>query len=453
MHALVNLFSPVTDHWPLYLQSFGVTVLLFLISGVASLLWGTALAGMRVSPVPVLRAFGTGYVNLLRNTPLTLVFFFVTFGFPYLDIHFSFFAFALIALTAYTSAFICEAVRAGLNSVPPGQAEAARAVGLTFFQTLNLVLLPQAFRAVVPPVSSLLIALLKKKHHDRGRVQRGRGRHHPGQPLRTRLCGLPGADLGGHRIPHPGPATFGAAALVRATLEGGMSTASVLFDAPGPKAQARYLTGGIVGSVVLVAVFAFVVYRFWVTGQFDGQKWSIFEYQQVQLTILSGYLNTLAAAAMAAVLAVTLGALLAAARLSDHRWLRGPAFAVVELFRAIPLLLLMFLAYYAAPGIGLTFSPFWSVVLGLTLYNGSVLAEIFRAGVEAVPKGQAEAAYAIGMRKTQVMTTVLLPPPGRTDHVAHDHQSAGRAAEGHRTRFPRDVRRIAEAAETAGDGT
>ncbi|GAA1711637.1 amino acid ABC transporter permease [Fodinicola feengrottensis] len=193
-----------------------------------------------------------------------------------------------------------------------------------------------------------------------------------------------------------------------------MSTASVLFDAPGPKAQARYLTGGIVGSVVLVAVFAFVVYRFWVTGQFDGQKWSIFEYQQVQLTILSGYLNTLAAAAMAAVLAVTLGALLAAARLSDHRWLRGPAFAVVELFRAIPLLLLMFLAYYAAPGIGLTFSPFWSVVLGLTLYNGSVLAEIFRAGVEAVPKGQAEAAYAIGMRKTQVMTTVLLPQAVRT---------------------------------------
>jgi glutamate transport system permease protein len=161
MKALINLFSPVVDHWPLYLQSFVVTVELFVISGLGALIWGTALAGMRVSPVPVLRAFGTGYVNIIRNTPLTLVFFFVAFGFPYLEINFSFFAFALISLTAYTSAFICEAVRSGLNSVPPGQAEAARAVGLTFFQTLRLVLLPQAFRVVVPPVSSLLIALLK----------------------------------------------------------------------------------------------------------------------------------------------------------------------------------------------------------------------------------------------------------------------------------------------------
>jgi glutamate transport system permease protein len=158
---MLDLFAPVIDHWPLYLQAFGITILLFIISGIGALIWGTALAGMRVSPVPVLRAFGTLYVNLLRNTPLTLVFFFVAFGFPYLQINFSFFAFALISLTAYTSAFICEAVRSGLNSVPPGQAEAARAVGLTFFQTLQLVLLPQAFRAVVPPVSSLLIALLK----------------------------------------------------------------------------------------------------------------------------------------------------------------------------------------------------------------------------------------------------------------------------------------------------
>lgn len=161
MQSLADLFSPITEHWQLYLQSFWITIQLFLISGVTALIWGTALAGMRVSPIPVLRAFGTGYVNIIRNTPLTLVFFFVAFGFPYLEINFSFFAFALISLSAYTSAFICEAVRSGLNSVPPGQAEAARAVGLTFFQTLNLVLLPQAFRVVVPPVSSLLIALLK----------------------------------------------------------------------------------------------------------------------------------------------------------------------------------------------------------------------------------------------------------------------------------------------------
>jgi glutamate transport system permease protein len=189
---------------------------------------------------------------------------------------------------------------------------------------------------------------------------------------------------------------------------------AVLFDAPGPKAQRRYLISGIVGTIVLLAILAFVVYRFYVTGQFDGQKWSIFEYQQVQLTILSGYLNTLSAAGVAAVLALVMGALLATARLSDRAWLRGPAFVIVELFRAIPLLLLMFLAYYAAPSFGITFTPFWAVVIGLTLYNGSVLAEIFRAGIEAVPKGQSEAGYAIGMRKTQVMVTVLLPQAVRT---------------------------------------
>lgn len=151
----------LTDNWELFLNSFLVTIQLFVVSGIGSMVVGTVLAGMRVSPVPVLRVFGAGYVNLLRNTPLTLVFFFVAFGFPYLEINLSFFVFAVIALTAYTSAFVCEAVRSGVNTVPSGQAEAARAVGMTFTQTLRLIVLPQAFRAVVPPLASIMIALLK----------------------------------------------------------------------------------------------------------------------------------------------------------------------------------------------------------------------------------------------------------------------------------------------------
>jgi glutamate transport system permease protein len=158
----MNDFVPtLTDNWDLFLTSFGQTIMLFVVSGVISLIVGTALAAFRVSPVPALRAFATGYVNLLRNTPLTLVFFFVVFGFPPLDINLSFFTFAVVALSAYTSAFVCEAVRSGFNTVPPGQAEAARAIGLTFSQTLNLVVLPQALRAVVPPLSSIMIALAK----------------------------------------------------------------------------------------------------------------------------------------------------------------------------------------------------------------------------------------------------------------------------------------------------
>jgi glutamate transport system permease protein len=184
---------------------------------------------------------------------------------------------------------------------------------------------------------------------------------------------------------------------------------SVLFDVPGPRARVRNRLVSAVVSVLVVAVLGYVVYRFIETGQFSGTKWSILEYEKPQTTLLTGYLNTLKAAAVAAILALTVGAGLAVARLSDHAWFRTPSFGVVELFRAIPLVLLMFLFYYGTPSLGLRVSPFWAVVLGLTLYNGSVLAELFRAGVESIPKGQSEAAYALGMRKSQVMVTVLLP--------------------------------------------
>ncbi len=193
-----------------------------------------------------------------------------------------------------------------------------------------------------------------------------------------------------------------------------MSTAtteapSVLYDAPGPRTKARYRLYGVVSVVVLGALLAYVVYRFWDTGQFSAKKWEIFQYKAVQEVLLTGLLNTLRAAAVAAVLAVVLGAVLAAARISDHAVVRGPATLFVEFFRAVPLLILIFFFYYATPELGLRVSTFWAVVLGLTLYNGSVLAEIFRAGLLAVPRGQREAAFAMGMRKTQVVRLVLLP--------------------------------------------
>jgi glutamate transport system permease protein len=183
---------------------------------------------------------------------------------------------------------------------------------------------------------------------------------------------------------------------------------SVLFDVPGPRAKARNRLLGVGVVAVLVAIAGYILYRFNDTGQFDAKKWEIFQYETVQTTLVEAYFNTLKAAAAAAVLAVALGALLAAARLSEHRFWRVPSFAFVELFRAIPLILLMFVFYYGRPG-GLHITPFWAVVFSLMLYNGAVFAELFRAGVESVPKGQSEAAYALGMRKTQVMVTVLLP--------------------------------------------
>jgi glutamate transport system permease protein len=179
---------------------------------------------------------------------------------------------------------------------------------------------------------------------------------------------------------------------------------AVLFDVPGPRARARYRLTAVAGGLIVVAILAFVLLRFAESGLFDAEQWDWITYELIQLSLLSGLLATLQAFAVGAVLALTFGALFATARLSDHAWIRTPAAAIVEFFRAIPLLILMFLLYY-----GMGINAFWAVVLGLMLYNGSVLAEVFRAGILAVPRGQSEAAYALGMRKTQVMTAVLLP--------------------------------------------
>jgi glutamate transport system permease protein len=151
----------VLDNLPLYWQGFRTTLTLALVSGLAALVMGTILGGFRVSPVPPLRLFGATYVELVRNTPLTIVFFFFVFVAPQIGIRVPFFYSAVLALSVYTAAFVCEAVRSGVNSVSVGQAEAARSVGLTFTQTLREVVLPQAFRTIVPPLINIFIALTK----------------------------------------------------------------------------------------------------------------------------------------------------------------------------------------------------------------------------------------------------------------------------------------------------
>ncbi|MFI7605377.1 amino acid ABC transporter permease [Micromonospora sp. NPDC049366] len=156
-----EFFRVLTDNADLFRDGFINTVKLFLIAGVGSLVLGTLLGAMRVSPVPALRAFGATYVNLVRNTPLTLVFAILVFGVPKLDINIDYFPSACIALIVYTSAFVCEVVRSGVNTVAAGQAEAARALGMTFGQVLTLIVLPQALRAMVPPMMSVFIAMLK----------------------------------------------------------------------------------------------------------------------------------------------------------------------------------------------------------------------------------------------------------------------------------------------------
>ena len=151
----------VLDNLDAYRDGFVTTLEVSALSSVLALLLGTLLAAMRVSPVPTLRAAGATYVELVRNTPLTVVCFFVVFVLPQLDILLPYFTFAVIALTVYHAAFFCEAVRSGINAVGVGQAEAARSIGLTFGQSLQLVILPQAFRTVIPPLINVVIALIK----------------------------------------------------------------------------------------------------------------------------------------------------------------------------------------------------------------------------------------------------------------------------------------------------
>jgi glutamate transport system permease protein len=161
-------FSAFFDHFDEILQGFWATIRLAAASAVLSLIIGTLLASFRVSPVPVLRSFGAGYVNIVRNTPLTLVLLLCAQGLnDTLHLTFSsnssttYYWWAVLGLSGYTGAFVCETLRSGINTVPLGQAEAARSIGLTFTQSLRLIILPQAFRSVIAPMGSILIAMIK----------------------------------------------------------------------------------------------------------------------------------------------------------------------------------------------------------------------------------------------------------------------------------------------------
>ena len=154
--------SFLADNFTLLRDAFLTTLALAVVSGISALVIGTLLTAMRVSPVKPLRGAATFYVEVFRNTPLTVVFFFLAFGIVEIDLQFpTRFITAVAALSLYTAAFVCEALRSGINSVPPGQAEAARALGLDFRQTLGTIVLPQAFRTVVQPLGNVWIALAK----------------------------------------------------------------------------------------------------------------------------------------------------------------------------------------------------------------------------------------------------------------------------------------------------
>jgi len=153
--------APVLDNIDLYTSGFSTSLRIALSAAVGSLLLGAVLAAFRVSPVPVLQRLGAVYVGVFRNSPLAIVLYFFAFALPAVGLGASFFVLGVAGLSMYTAAFVCEALRSGVNAVATGQAEAGRAIGLGFRQNLTLVVLPQALRSVVPPVGNVLIAMAK----------------------------------------------------------------------------------------------------------------------------------------------------------------------------------------------------------------------------------------------------------------------------------------------------
>lgn len=179
---------------------------------------------------------------------------------------------------------------------------------------------------------------------------------------------------------------------------------SVLFDQPGPAARARHKLLTLAAALFAAAFVAWFLWQLWQEGEFAPEVWEDMFQPNIWEAYAEGLLATLSVAGTAIVLSILYGAVFAVARMSDYAVVRFPARMIVEFFRAVPLLLLIMFVYF-----GLSLGFYWSLVVALMLYNGSVLSEVFRAGLLAVPRGQSEAAMAIGMRKSQIIRLVLFP--------------------------------------------
>lgn len=188
-------------------------------------------------------------------------------------------------------------------------------------------------------------------------------------------------------------------------------SASVLYDAPGPRARVRNTVFSVLGTIALLGILVTVVVRLAAQGEFDGAVWDIFNYAGIRQNILDGLLATLQVFALAGVLSLLFAVLLCVGRLSDQKWLSWLCTGFIDLFRSIPLLITIFALWVGVLG---QMTPMWALIIGLTIYNGCVQAEVLRAGINSVPKGQSEAAYALGFTKTQVMVTVLIPQAVRS---------------------------------------
>ena len=184
---------------------------------------------------------------------------------------------------------------------------------------------------------------------------------------------------------------------------------ATLYDAVGPRGRRRIALGSAVGILAIAAVLGLAAARLVSRGAFDADLWRVLTQGAVLRLIGRGLLATLRAAAIAMALSMLLGALLAIGRLSRRAWIARPVGGWVQLFRGLPLLLMILFVFLGLPQLGIQVSSLWALVIALTLYNSAVIGEIFRAGILSLPRGQTEAAYAIGLRRGQTLRLVLIP--------------------------------------------
>ena len=197
-------------------------------------------------------------------------------------------------------------------------------------------------------------------------------------------------------------------------------TNTVLYEAPGPRARRRSRIASALVSVALLGLLAWVLVRLAERGQLSADRWGPLinpadpTFSSLWRLLGQALGNTLVAAALAMVFSLVIGTLLAVSRVVSAPWYRWAIVGVVELLRGVPVVIAIFFAYRALPEFGIDLPTLWYLVIGLTAYNSVIIAEIMRAGILAVPKGQSEAAYAIGMRRHQVLGSILLPQAFRS---------------------------------------
>ncbi|MGI5288773.1 amino acid ABC transporter permease [Nonomuraea polychroma] len=202
-----------------------------------------------------------------------------------------------------------------------------------------------------------------------------------------------------------------------------MST--VLFDEPGPKARRRIRVATVLGTLAALALAALAVRQFAANGQLDAARWQPYATWPMWRYLLDGLWSTFLAAVVSAALSMALGLLLALGRVSPRAWVRGPAATYVEVVRTIPALLLVYVVLFALPRYGLDLPLFWKLVVPLTVSNAAAYAEIFRAGVNSIERGQTEAGLAVGLTRLQTMRLIVLPQAARRVLPSLVSQSVG----------------------------